>query len=366
MSFVPSHKDAVVNFLPAPAPMMPKLSTSSLLSGIDLPGSPLFNVDSLPLLLPNESYAYALTITRSNNSETALPPTANTPTASSRCLGTPSVLWRLQMGEHGTAHGEDVFLPTPATALGLADGPFLRLQCIQSPSKVIVGDDFVVSLRITNLTNKAASVKLLYRDTLPLSSSTQPASTSLNSTVPGTRPASVSTSSQHGGSSLLNALSASLPSEDSQTLAASSSALMSAVNGSMNTVSNDPTTHGRQSAIHNASSNHRVMGFHSGGLCVTGLSSFFVSILGVGESVDTTITVCALLGGLQELRHINIVDTLTGREYPGGLLFKTFVYEQRSSYSIEKLKESELASLAESNDPLLLQQDFADMGIESV
>lgn len=66
-------------------------------------------------------------------------------------------------------------------------------------------------------------------------------------------------------------------------------------------------------------------------LCVTGLASFNVGMLAPGESCDTTLTVCALTGGLQELRSISVVDCATGTEYHAGPLLKVFVHDDNFS-----------------------------------
>jgi hypothetical protein len=65
------------------------------------------------------------------------------------------------------------------------------------------------------------------------------------------------------------------------------------------------------------------------GLYVTGLSSVNLGILGVDESIETTITVCPLSGGLHDLRGLYALDTLTtpAKEYHAGTVCKIFVYD---------------------------------------
>jgi hypothetical protein len=291
MNFIPSNKDAQVKFLTAPASKTISstgTNTNSLSitdQSIELSDEDMFNVDSLALLLPNESYAFALTTDRP-------------PASASRQLGVPEVTWRLQMGESGISIGERVFLPSFGAALGIMDGQMIRVQCIHSPRSVKVGDDFTVQLRISNTTQKAVSVKLTSREAAAPQSQPQ----SMQQQLSNSTPISFSRAVSGGGgvSALLTAIQSSLP------------------------ISEDSTTH---HASGNQTEKVRNLIQYNAGLCVTGLSSFFVSVLGPNESADISINVYALTGGLQELKSLYAVDLLTGREYPVGSLFKTFVHE---------------------------------------
>lgn len=158
MNFVPSLKDSEVTYITAPHAISSSSSNSQLSlperGDDDVDGDPLddFNLDSLPLLMPNESYAFAVTTTR-------------LPHQTARQVGTPEVHWCLHMGEHGVATGDEVSLGSPlATGSVPRDGKCIRVQCLHNPSTAIVGEDFEVQLRITNNTSHSVSAKLLSRE----------------------------------------------------------------------------------------------------------------------------------------------------------------------------------------------------------
>ena len=56
-----------------------------------------FNVDSLPLLLPDESYACVFSVSKEIG-------------APVRCAGSPEIKWCSYMGEHGIVQGADVIV----------------------------------------------------------------------------------------------------------------------------------------------------------------------------------------------------------------------------------------------------------------
>jgi hypothetical protein len=331
MNFVPTNKDATVKFLTAPAlkptsinhratagvGSTPRDQATNSLSIIDdgsslgISDEELFNVDSLPLLLPNESYAFAVSTDRP-------------PASASRLLGVPEVTWRLQMGESGVSTGERVFLPPFGASMGITDGQLIRVQAASSPQTVQVGEEFPVVLRITNTTTKTVSVKLLSREQLPPQSQAQVSPTAAQAQqhqqLSNSTPISFSRAVSGGGgvSALLTAIHSSLPNNNSDD--------PNSVGYNGLSVPTSSTHYSVEKAL----SGSNFFAHHTAGLCVTGLSSFFVSLLAPNESTDITITVYALMSGLQELKSLVAVDLITGREYPVGSLFKTFVYDDNS------------------------------------
>lgn len=250
MSFVPALKEAEIEYILSPNSFIrdqesltnPNGNTEMTSKSSDFDPLMHFNLDSLPLLMPNESYAFAVATTK--------PPT--------RLVGNPEILWCSPMGEHGTMRGDDVSMATLAhssSGSSLVDNRGVRIVCVECPSSAHVGVEFDVTLRIINCTNHPVSVKLQSREPKP---------------GPQT-PHSLVTPST-------------LLSLDDDEYATSS-------------------------------------------LCVTGLTSFDVGILGPGESADASISVCPLAGGLHELKGISALDTLTGKEYPMISTAKVFVYD---------------------------------------
>lgn len=231
-----------------------------------------FNIDSLPLLLPEESYAFSFLVSRPEGWRTRHTPA----TLRSEPLGHPAVTWCSYMGEHGVVRGEATLItpaaesrptrsgsssestPPPAdsrrrtaSALGTpanaAPNPSTGLQLIplSCPSSVSASSEFVVSLLCKNNSSQPASVYL-------------------------------------------------------QTHDAASSALPNV----------------RSSGSYNSSKN---------GLCVTGLTGACLGILGPGEAVETSITVFPLARGLFDLNCLAAVDRHTGLVFPASSLGKIFV-----------------------------------------
>jgi hypothetical protein len=246
------------------------------------------------------------------------------PASASRLLGVPEVTWRLQMGESGVSTGERVFLPPFGASMGITDGQLIRVQAASSPQTVQVGEEFPVVLRITNTTTKTVSVKLLSREQLPPQSQAQVSPTAAQAQqhqqLSNSTPISFSRAVSGGGgvSALLTAIHSSLPNNNSDD--------PNSVGYNGLSVPTSSTHYSVEKAL----SGSNFFAHHTAGLCVTGLSSFFVSLLAPNESTDITITVYALMSGLQELKSLVAVDLITGREYPVGSLFKTFVYDDNS------------------------------------
>ena len=236
-----------------------------------------FNIDSLPLLLPEESYAFSFLISRPEGWRTRHTPA----TLRSEPLGHPAVTWCSYMGEHGVVHGEATLITpsaesrpgrngssegtpppadnrrrtasalgalAPAAAAAAAPSPSTGLQLIplSCPSSAAVSREFVVFLMLKNNSPQPASVYL-------------------------------------------------------QTYDAASSALPNVCS----------------SGSYNSSKN---------GLCVTGLTGACLGLLGPGEAVETTITVFPLSKGLFDLNCLAAVDRQTGLVFPAGSLGKVFVH----------------------------------------
>lgn len=153
MKFLPAQMDAKVVLIAAP---QANLSTSTEL--IKSFSDPIenFDLNSLPLLLPEESYACTFSV--SKNVGTSL-----------GSIGVPEIKWCSYMGEHGIVKGNMVQLeysiPSQPNIMIATDGQ-IQIDCIRSPSSAVIGIDFEVTLRITNSTSKQMSLRLICRDTV--------------------------------------------------------------------------------------------------------------------------------------------------------------------------------------------------------
>jgi hypothetical protein len=151
MKFLPAQMDAKVVLITAP---QANLSTSTKL--IKSFSDPIenFDLNSLPLLLPEESYACTFSVSKNVGS-------------SLRSIGVPEIKWCSYMGEHGIVKGNMVQLeyniPSQPNIIIATDGQ-IQIDCIRSPSSAVIGIDFEVTLRITNSTSKQLSLRLICRD----------------------------------------------------------------------------------------------------------------------------------------------------------------------------------------------------------
>ena len=148
MNFYAAQKNATVTSIGPPK----NKTDLTVLDSLDH-----FNLDSLPLLLPEESYAAVFHISKKIGT-------------SIKVVGNPQIKWCTYMGEHGLVTGSDVVL-TSSTMIstsasqqqqGIEDMIFI--DCISSPSTVLKGNEFEIILRITNNTNKNTSMQLICRD----------------------------------------------------------------------------------------------------------------------------------------------------------------------------------------------------------
>jgi hypothetical protein len=117
-----------------------------------------FNLDSLAMLQPEESYAYSFII--------------NAPSGyNGRLVGAAEMKWNTFMGEHGIMKGDDVLsgsstnnnnnMNNPGTSnSSLTENRAILLTCMKSPSSAMIGKDFEVTIRITNNTSQPMEIQL--------------------------------------------------------------------------------------------------------------------------------------------------------------------------------------------------------------
>ena len=151
MSFRATQIDAKVEVIRAPRDS--KMSTE--MDTIDH-----FNLNSFPLLLPEEYYAVVFSISKVAGSMV-------------QSVGSPVIKWCSYMGEHGTVIGSEVFLSGANTTFIQKNTQLSQLQmnnemvyidCISSPSTVDRGSEFDVTIRITNNTIKDMFLQLICKD----------------------------------------------------------------------------------------------------------------------------------------------------------------------------------------------------------
>jgi hypothetical protein len=292
--FLPSQKDATVTYLNPPNSFLDTygglLKNDAIKGGEDDPEPlGLFNMDSLPLLQPNESYAYALTVSKSSGSS---PPASLTMASSGRSVGIPEFHWYMDMGEHGVVRGEEVSLQRGPRLEGL------RVECVSNPSTAAVGVEFKTTLRITNGTSQTTAVTLRCN----------------KSSATGKGFGFQSDRRSSAGQQALTT-----PSRTSQFNVADRKSAAPTIQR--------PSLDGRPSNASLSTGTGGDDGSSTPGLCVTGLVDFHATMLSAGESAEVPVTVCALRGGLLALDSVSLLDTISDREYPGGVLFEVFVYD---------------------------------------
>ena len=82
-----------------------------------------------------------------------------------------------------------------------------------------------------------------------------------------------------------------------------------------------------------------------GSLCVCSKSFLSLGTLLAGESIEVVLTVFPLCGGTHVFRSIVIVDTISGKEYPSGPLFRIMVTECDEMYDRWGTGQSEILSI---------------------
>ena len=220
-----------------------------------------FNLNSFPLLLPEEYYAVVFSISK-------------VPGSMVQSVGSPKVKWCSYMGEHGTVVGSEVFITGANTTFIQKSSQQSQLQvnnemvyidCISSPSSVIRGSEFDVTLRITNNTMKDTFLQLVCKDMICPSYTT-----------------------------ICDQL-------------------------------NSNTTSDSNAAIRKEGMKDTPI--CSSQLFVTGSSKLNIGVVKIGENVDMILTVCSVDLGLQELKGITILDMNTLREYSAKSLLKVIVVD---------------------------------------
>lgn len=257
--FVPVDKSVTVE------PVMPPCASSS---GDDSPShvpDNSVNLDSLPLLQPEESYAYSFIVTRPENWRLEQHPVSVAQTS----LGYPLITWCSYMGEHATVQGSDTFLTPPdnralsvvgsetrqrnASQTSININSHIQIINRRCPTTAVVGKEFSVEICCKNCTS--APVLMFLQN------------------------------QQDGSAALPN--------------------ISSMATGRI--------------AQYKSNCN---------GLCVTGLTGSTLGLLQPGETIDTSITVFPLSCGLFDLCCLAAVDRLTGMAYSSGSLGAVLVQDQ--------------------------------------
>lgn len=220
-----------------------------------------FNLNSLPLLLPEESYAVVFSISKVSG-------------LSNQSLGCARIKWCSYMGEHGVVAGNDVMLSSSSLPSNQSQNipvpggnDVVQILCISSPSTVTRGTEFPITIKIVNTTTKDIPLQLLCRDMVSLTSGAA--------------------------------------SDQMVTSPSSESLFVSKKEKSVE-----------------SSSTRKPIGSQ---LFVTGASKCSIGIIEAGESKEIIVTVCAVDLGLQELRGVAVLDINTLREYTVKSLMKVMV-----------------------------------------
>jgi hypothetical protein len=254
MTFRANQIDARVEVIRAPRDS--KLST-------DMDNIDHFNLNSFPLLLPEEYYAVVFSISKVAGSMV-------------QSVGSPQIKWCSYMGEHGTVIGGEVLLTGANTTYIQKNTQQSQLQtnnemvyidCINSPSTVVRGREFDVTIRITNNTVKDLFLQLVCKDMVS--------------------PSYTNTCDQSASTSDINNIIKKDVSKDSQIC--------------------------------------------SSQLLVTGSSKSNIGVVKIGDFVDLVLSIYSVDLGLQELKGVTILDINTSREYSAKSLLKVVVVERNES-----------------------------------
>lgn len=267
MSFYAAQKNATVTSIGPPR----NESDPAILDCLDH-----FNLNSLPLLLPEESYATVFHVSKKIGTAVKI-------------VGTPHIKWCTYMGEHGVVRGNEVVL-TSCTMISTylneqvqGDEEMIYIDCINSPTKVIRGKEFDIILRITNNTNRNVLLQLICKDIVASSySSSLDQILTSNEQISNTK-------------------------KDT--------------NSNMNMNKNASTLLG-QGEI--SRSTHEISGSQ---LFVTGSSKRNLNEMKNGGYVDLSVRVCSVDFGLQELKGISVIDKNTLKEYTTKSLLKVMVVD---------------------------------------
>jgi hypothetical protein len=217
--------------------------------------------DDIVLLQPDESFAFSFMCTHFD-------------TQIGKQVGYPEVKWCTTMGEYSVLRGEDTMLRnvlsnnTTSNVLNELSSA-IKVQCIDCPKEVWVGDEFEVKLRIWNSANQPIPAQL-------------------------------------------NCVNYAI---------ATNIHLVNAVKKPLRPAST--STYANQNQPNKTSPQYN----RNNGLCIVGLTFATLGLLDSNEEIETSITVFAMCGGLHDLQGVSILDANTKKEYAVGSLAKIFVRE---------------------------------------
>lgn len=113
------------------------------------------NMDSWPMLLSGESYAYSYIVPKLNNSIN---------------IGYIEVKWYSYMGEYGITKGDEITL----SGHKLSNSTFskidnieitgIKIECLSCPTSAIIGKEFEISIRVINNTKEPVILQLRGKD----------------------------------------------------------------------------------------------------------------------------------------------------------------------------------------------------------
>jgi hypothetical protein len=154
---MPYTKDAEVQAITVPD------GVTSSMSPAREPSMTSIDSTAMPLLWPDESYAFSFAVSKPIGKVV-------------KYAGFAEVKWCSYMGEHGVLRSEDALVLEDSTVSSSASSSFggstvdsvvakaVRIDCVSAPADVTVGVDFTVLLRITNNGSHALSLQLVSRE----------------------------------------------------------------------------------------------------------------------------------------------------------------------------------------------------------
>ena len=112
------------------------------------------NMDSWPMLLPDESYAYSYIL-----------PKLNTSTS----IGYIEVKWYSYMGEYGITKGDEIITGhklsnSTFNKIDNIELPGIKIECLNYPTSAIIGKEFEISIRVINNTKEPVVLQLRGKD----------------------------------------------------------------------------------------------------------------------------------------------------------------------------------------------------------
>ena len=161
---MPYTKDAEVKAITVPD------GVTSSISPAQEPSMTSIDSTAMPLLWPDESYAFSFAVSKPIGKVV-------------KYAGFAEVKWCSYMGEHGVLRSEDALVLEDSTVSSSTSSSFtgstvdnvvtktVRIDCVSAPADVTVGVDFTVLLRITNNGAHALSLQLISRESPPSANS---------------------------------------------------------------------------------------------------------------------------------------------------------------------------------------------------